>query len=296
MSRDAYYDRGAGGEPGSAAEGYERGPAFDTDAAYDFLYRFGTPLEHARLSHWRRDSNEGALWRTLERYQNADGGWCHGIDPDYPGPLSSVQSTIEALRILVAHKQADHPGVQRTVQWLKSVMLSDGTWHELDEVANGGAPQWYRPGRLRIWETCCIAGYCLELGYTDMWSAAARYVRQSWPQMPAAEVPHPYWATLLLLGRSQSEKDLAITGECFDQLRRFVRRERLDAYDCSWVVEVLSSIDTHNVDDLLAQVGDLLAARQGADGGVDTGYGEQLRIKATFNALMAVALLQQRGL
>lgn len=295
MSRDGYYERGAAGDAGAGE--LEPGPAFDTDAAYDFLYRQGSPLEHARLSHWRRDSDENALWRTLERFQNPDGGWAHGIDPDYTGAQSSVQSTIEALRILVAHKQADHPHVKRTVAWLKSVMLPDGTWQEVDEVLHGGgAPEWYAPARLRVWEAGCIAGYCLELGFTELWSAAARYVRQSWGQMAASQVPHPYWSTLLLLGRSQSEKDVAITRDCLEQLRRFVRRERFDAYDCSWAIEVLSALDSPEVDDLMAQLGDLLAARQGADGGVETSYGEHLRTKATFNALMAVALLQQLGL
>jgi len=291
MNRDGYY----GQESSEDLAMDDMGPAFDTDSAYDFLYRQGGPIEHARLSHWRRDSDENALWRTLERYQNPDGGWAHGIDPDYSGAASSVQSTIEALRILVAHKQSEQPGVQRTVQWLKQLVKPDGTWEEQPEAMRAGAPEWYAPARYRIWETGCIAGYCLELGYTELWSSAARYIRATWPQMPTSESPHPYWATLLLLGRSQSERDVNITRDAIDNLRRFVRRERIDAYDCSWLIEVLVSLETTEVADMIAQLGDLLAARQGADGGIETEYGDHMRSKATFNALMAVALIQQRG-
>ena len=114
--------------------------------------------------------------------------------------------------------------------------------------------------------------------------------------MPQADVANPYWATLLLLGRSQSEKDVAIARDCVDALRHFVRRERVDAHDVSWVIEVLFSLDDDaQVGDLLAQLGDLLAARQGSDGGIETAYGDALRTRATFNALMAVAMLHQRG-
>ena len=181
----------------------EMGPAFDTDAAYDFLYLQNSPLENARLSHWRGE-DPAAFWTELEQYQNPDGGWAHGIDPDYTGGRSSIQSTIEVLRIFVAHQQGEAPEVRQTVQFLKQNALGDGTWQELPEVMRDGGPAWYQPARYRVWETACIAGYCLELGYTDFWSPAARYVRNLWPEMPPAESPHPYWAALLLLGRSHA--------------------------------------------------------------------------------------------
>ncbi len=275
----------------------DRGPAFDTEAAYDFLYLKATPIENIRLAHWRGDADDNAFWRVISRFQNPDGGWANGIEPDYQGSESSIHSTIEALRILVAHQQIEHPQVGRTVHFLRQTMQQDGSWQEVQEVASHpAAPEWYAPARFRIWESACIAGYCLELGYTELWTSAVRYVRNAWAQMPPAEVPHPYWAALLLLGRSHADVDRSIAADCIDALGRFIRRERIDPADCSWLIEILDMVDPPQAPDLMCQLADILAAHQDPDGGVNTEYGDQMRPSATFNALMAIALMAQRGL
>ncbi len=269
-------------------------PALDTDAALEFLYRNANPIESTRLAHWRGDVDDDAFWQALSPYQNPDGGWANGIDPDYTGTISSVQSTIEALRILLAHQQADHTNTARTIQFLKQNVLPDGTWQEAPEVMSQNCPPWYAPARYRIWETACVAGYALTMGYTELWSPATRYVRNVWPQLPPADQPHIYWAVLLLIGRSKNDQDVAISERSLDELSRFVSRERIDAFDCSWVVEILATLELHGSDGLLQQLADCLAARQGSDGGIMTDYGEHMRGRATFNALMAFALLNQR--
>lgn len=280
---------------GSEARG--EGAAFETEAAYDFLYLKSTPIENIRLAHWRGDADHNAFWRVLGHFQNPDGGWARGVDPEYSGQASSIHSTIEALRILVSHQQADHPQTSRTVHFLRQTALPDGTWQELPEVLRDpAAPDWYAPTRYRVWETAAIAGYCLDLGYTELWSGAVRYVRGIWPQMPPAETVHPYLATLLLLGRSHADKDRAIAQHCLDAIKRFVRREQIDPADCSWLIEVLDVVNPPEADDLIRLLGDALAAAQGADGGIETAYQDGLRPAATFNALMAVALMNQRGL
>jgi hypothetical protein len=286
MSHDPSHDSGA-----SYAQ-YE--PAIDTDAAYGFLYRNGSAIEMARLAHWRGDSDDEAFWRALGAYQNPDGGWAHGIDPDYQGAASSVQSTIEALRIITAHQQADHANVGRTVQFLRQHQQRDGSWQEFDDVLQQNAPSWYAPARFRVWETGCLAGYCLALGFPDLWSGAARYVRETWQQMPTPEYPQPLWAALLVLGHSNNERDRAIVEQAMDELGRLGRRERIDAYDVSWLVEVLTMLEPPGTDELLHTLGDMLAVRQESDGGMRTSYGDVLRPRATFNALMAVALIGHR--
>jgi len=287
MGRDQYYPAGQGG-----AE-LDVGPAFDTDGAFDYLYRNANPVEHARLAHWKGEADTTIFWRTFERYQNPDGGWAHGIEPDYQGQESSIQSTLEALRIMVTHHQADHPSVGRTVQFLRQNMLPDGTWQERQECLDAGAPDWYQPAKYRLWETASIAGYCLELGFTEVWSSAARYVRSVWREVPPPDSAHHYWATLLLLGRSHSDQDRTISRECIEAFKHFIRRERIDAYDCSWIIEVITTMDRDDSYTLLPQLGDMLASSQEPGGGVRSAYGEHFTSRTTFNALMAVALLNQ---
>ncbi|MDX9719528.1 MAG: hypothetical protein RBU37_02185 [Myxococcota bacterium] len=277
--------------------GGEAGVAFETESAYDFLYLKATPIENIRLAHWRGEADETAFWRVLGHYQNSDGGWARGVDPEYTGQHSSIHSTIEALRILLSHQQADHPNTARTIHFLRQAALPDGSWQELPEVLReANVPEWYAPARFRIWETAMLAGYSLDLGYTELWKPAATYLRNVWPQVPPSETVHPYLAAVLLLGRSHADKDRTIAAQSLDAIRRLVRREQIDPSDCSWLIEVLDVVNPPDADDLIQQLGDRLASAQDPDGGVRTDYDELMRSSATFNALMAVALMNQRGL
>lgn len=273
-------------------------PEFDAEAAYDFLNQHSDPVNDIRLAHWRGDVDDRAFWDVLEQYRGQNGGFMGGIDPDYTGDVGSIHSTIEAMRIIVAHQQFEGPGVDRTLEFLRNTVRPDGTWQEIPEVlSNPKCPKWYQPAQFRICETACIAGYGLELGATDLWTMAVRHIRQIWMQMPYAETAHPYWAVLLLLGRSQTSSDRSITLDALENLGSFIRRHNIDAYDCSAIVEILNGIDYPEVDDMLIRLIHMLGAAQDpADGGIRTEYGDGLRTTATFNALMAFALMMQRGL
>ena len=275
----------------------EPAPIFDAEAAYDFLERSNDILCNTRLAHWRREIDDDAFWQVLSQYQGINGGFKGGLDPDYTGNIGSIHSTIEAMRIMVAHQQFGGPYVDKTLGFLRSTVLPDGTWQEIPEVlANPECPDWYQPAQFRIFETSCIVGYGLELGAADLWANAIRYIRQAWMDMPFADTAHPYWAVLLLLGRSTNSSDRSIALDALDNLGVFIRRHHLDAYDCSTVVEVLCGLEYPEADDMLVRILDMLGAAQDPkDGGIRTEYGDALRPAATFNALMAIALMMQRG-
>ena len=271
---------------------------FDPEAAYDFLSKHSDPINDMRLAHWRGAVDDAAFWQVLEQYRGQNGGFKGGLDPDYRGEVGSIHTTIEALRIMIAHQQFEGPHIQKTLEFLRSTVLPDGTWQEIPEVlALPQCPNWYHPAQFRIYETSCLAGYALEFGASDLWTNAVRYIRQTWKDMPYAETAHPYWAVLLLIGRSTTSADRSITFDALDNLGGFIRQRHIDAYDCSAVVEILNGIDLPEVDDLLMRILHLIGAAQDPkDGGIRTEYGEALRPTATFNALMAIAIMMQRGL
>ena len=271
--------------------------AFDAEAAYDFLSKNGDPINDIRLEHWRGDVDDEAFWDVLEQYRGQNGGFMGGLDPDYTGEIGSIHTTIEAMRIMFAHQQFEGPHVDLTLDFLRRTVLPDGTWQELNEVINDPkCPNWYHPAQFRICETACLAGYALEMGAADLWTGAVRYIRQTWLQMPFSETAHPYWAVLLLLGRSTTSSDRSIVLDAMDNLNVFIRKRKIDAYDCSAIVEILNVLEYPEVDDMMMRLMDMLGAAQDEDGGIRTEYGDGLRATATFNALMAMALLMQRGL
>ena len=276
----------------------EPAPTFDAEAAYGFLEKNGDILCNTRMAHWRGEISDADFWQVLSQYQGINGGFKGGLDPDYTGNVGSIHSTIDAMRIMVAHQQFEGPYVDKTLDFLRSTVLPDGSWQEIPEVlANPHCPEWYQPAQFRIYETACLVGYGLELGAADLWAGAIRYIRQSWMDMPFSETAHPYWAVLLFLGRSTHSSDRSIALDALDNLGVFIRRHKLDAYDCSTVVEILSGLEYPEVNDMFVRILDMLGAAQDPDdGGIRTEYGDALRPSATFNALMAIALMMERGI
>lgn len=258
---------------------------FDRAAAENYILVSGTPVEQVRLSHWNGQADIESLWQALSRFQNWDGGWAHGIDPDYVGPVSSIHSTISALRVLVMHRLGEDQRVVNTVRFLKQAALPDGTWQETPEVQQHGAPDWYQPAEFRVWEASTLAGYCLTLGYTDLWPAAAGYVRKVWSSMPPADVPHPYWATLLLLGRSAGRADRDIVSECRSAIEGFIYEGSLDPYDAVWALEALLYASPEPDDNLARLLHKVILDNQDEDGGVLTAYGPHLGVETTLYAL-----------
>ena len=88
--------------------------------------------------------NKAADW--LVKIQNADGGWgesCDSYALDYKGyepAASRASQTAWAVLGLMAAGQADHPAVERGVQWLQQTQDASGFWPEAD-YTGGGFPR-----------------------------------------------------------------------------------------------------------------------------------------------------------
>lgn len=91
-------------------------------AARNFLFELGRPLEQA-LYAWRFESGDAqAVFVALAAYQNPDGGFGHGLEPDLMMDDSSVLATSVALQKLrTLGAGADHPMVQGALAFLRSV-------------------------------------------------------------------------------------------------------------------------------------------------------------------------------
>jgi hypothetical protein len=267
---------------------------FDREGAHRFIATSGSALEQMRLAHWCNEVDDDALWDVLGTYQNPDGGWAHGLDPDYEGDASAVHTTLAALRLMSTHNLMDHPRLTQTFDFLESCVQTDGTWQERFEVAQHKPPPWYQPAQFRMWETGCVAGYAMTLGNKRFWTRAAEYVRQVWPEVPNATTLHPCIAGLLLLGPSAREEDRVIQLGCRQQAHSVLTKGIADPYDGVWLAETLLMIhsDLSN-DEMLVGLTQYIAAHQAGDGGLVTAYGEHLRAEATLYACVVFDSLYQ---
>ena len=271
---------------------------FDIEAAYEFLNTHDSPLNRIRLDHWSGTISDEEFCKSLSEYQHENGGFMGGLDPDYNGTEGSIHSSIEALRIFVSHHQTENSCIDKLIEFLNNTQLPDGTWCELPAVMKDPmAPQWYAPAQYRIYETASIAGYGIDIGYVQPWAKAVRYLKAVWAQIPVADTPQPYNAILLLIGRSKAPEDREIIFDAIDNIGHLARKNKVDPYDAANIIETLNNVEFPEAKDLMIRLVDIVKNAQNAeDGGINTAYGKHLKPHATFNALMAVALMMQRGL
>jgi hypothetical protein len=118
--------------------------------ASNFMKLLARPLERAMFQHEAEDGPEQATVDALAEFQNDDGGFGHGIDPDIWMPDSSPLSTTVALRHISALGLShDHPLITGAVAYLidnydtKRAGWSKVSW-EVEDAPH--APWWnYSP-------------------------------------------------------------------------------------------------------------------------------------------------------
>ncbi len=117
--------------------------------ARDFLER-GRLLERAAAAY---AFDDGPAWQVLDAlsaFQNPDGGFGHGLEPDLVSGASSAVATAVALRRLVEIDAAPtHPVVERAVAWTqRTIDPHERIWRIVPPEVEGAphAPWWDQDG------------------------------------------------------------------------------------------------------------------------------------------------------
>ena len=127
-------------------------PAFRR--ASEFLHGTARPLERALFAHEFEGAPAAAVLDALAAFQNRDGGFGHGLEPDLRMPGSSVLATLSALDVLrELGRDSTDPLVRAALAWL--VLRFDPAlpgWRYVGPEAEASphAPHWawelHRPG------------------------------------------------------------------------------------------------------------------------------------------------------
>ena len=111
-----------------------------------FVEGEGRALDAALLRYDLGTGPAEAALGALAAYQNPDGGFGHGLEPDLASPASSAIATSVGMRFLYGiDAQADHPMVKAALGWLERAFDWDaGVWpiitSSVDEAPH--APWW----------------------------------------------------------------------------------------------------------------------------------------------------------
>ena len=137
--------------------------------AKEFIYRNARPLDLARWQYLFENGNKENVLEILATYQNEDGGFGHGLEPDCWNPNSSPIQTWVATEIIkeVKLNDSEHPIIQGILKYLSSTDNFNGhIW--LNTVPSNNdyphAPWWtFTPSQeLTYNPTACFIGFVIK--------------------------------------------------------------------------------------------------------------------------------------
>jgi hypothetical protein len=115
------------------------------NAARAFLETHGRDIDRARFDYHFGDGSQDAVLEALSHYQNEDGGFGHGLEPDISAPVSNPFATELALAIFSeVGAPGDHPMVQSTVRYLEDTQREEGDWQFSPEVYEHPLAPWFQ--------------------------------------------------------------------------------------------------------------------------------------------------------
>jgi hypothetical protein len=270
------------------------------EKARRFFESNGRDIDRARFEfHFGRGS-QNELLEALGRYQNADGGFGHGLEVDIKAPDSNPFATQLALLIcLLAEVPVDHPLLQRTVAHLEETQTDDGDWRFSQGVYQHDLAPWFQEWQWpNLNPACTIAGLLKELGLGSERLHArveALFEKLARPEALLGDdfyAVQPY-AFFFLPEWKHQERELYVSGVLWWLIRQHAENKITDAGHFFVYVRNPQTYTGRLLPErILTEELDRLEAEQMEDGGWPTPYDEAWRGHETVNNLL---ILKQFG-
>jgi hypothetical protein len=211
-------------------------------AGREFVRREGRLVERRLFATLFEGADPTGAVDTLRGYQNADGGFGHGLEPDKLCPDSLAIDVETAFDVLLAAGARDDEMVRRACDWLQSTAGPEGAVSLSLPVMEPypRASHWsewtYEPG---LNPTAGLVGRLIELGIDHPWrdQAAAWCVEKLKQGFP--EDAHAMHESMIFL-EHQPDVDLGQVKEWLSKLSYY----RADADDASYGVTPLQFAPT----------------------------------------------------
>jgi hypothetical protein len=275
----------------------------NTARAGDFIHESGRAIDKALFDHLFGRSSQDDLLQALAEYQNEDGGFGHGLEPDISAPASNPFATEIALSMcLEARVPRDDALLTRTVTYLEETQEEDGNWRFSPAVYEHEIAPWFRGWTFpTLNPSCTIAGYlrAFGLGSERLHSRVARlfdhlatpddlltdayYAVRPYPIYFLAEWEHP-------------QRQLYLSGVLWWLIRQHASQALPDAiHFLEYVQRPTTFVGRNTPDPILDDRLNALAAEQLEDGGWPVAYGEQWRAPTTVQALIMLKRFGRLG-
>ncbi|MRG86069.1 hypothetical protein [Salinibacillus xinjiangensis] len=107
--------------------------------ATNWILKNGRPLEQATIKHSFMDGTTESILNALEKYQNENGGFGHGLEADFRLPDSSSLATTVAMQHLIHFGQLEKADemITKAIQYFEqSYNEKRGGWYAVPEAVN----------------------------------------------------------------------------------------------------------------------------------------------------------------
>ncbi|HHX01340.1 MAG TPA: hypothetical protein GX739_01580 [Firmicutes bacterium] len=136
-----------------------------------FIYKNARPLDLFRWQYHFEGGSKDAVINALAYYQNEDGGFGHGLEPDAWNPKSSPMQTWAATEIIreIDLSDCSHSMIKGILRYLSSGKHFNGEyWHNIIPSNNDypHAPWWHASSNQKWHDdynpTACLAGFIIR--------------------------------------------------------------------------------------------------------------------------------------
>lgn len=266
------------------------------ERAAEFFAGAGRDIDRERFRHHFAGGTRVAMLETLGRYQNADGGFGHGLEPDIAAPASNPFATeLALLHCLQADVARDAPLLARAVEYLEESQHEDGSWRFAPAVYEGELAPWFRGWTWpNLNPTCTIAGLLRALGLgsarlhgrvADLFDRLARPADLLTDEFYTAR-PYAYYFDA---DGGGEQAELYRAGILWWLIRQHETGKVQDgAHFFEYARVPDAPVARHIPRDIAAAELDRLASEQGSDGGWLSPYGDQWRGAITVQSLLVL--------
>jgi len=175
----------------------------------DFIFKNGRLLERTLFTFFFENGNKDAVIKALVAYQNIDGGFGNGIEPDLLCPDSTGIGAETALFTLDILDLLNSDIVTNIAKWVVKSLNSEGYIDHppksLEEYPY--QPWWKNSDDLRIF---AVAGFLKKFGFEDknFFSKVRTFYTKSQIPEELQIYDYPYFLYLKYLGESEEEKKM----------------------------------------------------------------------------------------
>jgi hypothetical protein len=144
-----------------------------------FIFQHGRLIERKFYQYFFEDGSAEACLKALCAYQNSDGGFGNGLEPDLLCPDSSAIAMETAFFYLDMLGLPDEVVLNQSITWLLANLKSDGSLSHppVSMSAYPHQPWWNNPDSLRVlsivsylkkWQVDCVDLYTQVQSYFDL--------------------------------------------------------------------------------------------------------------------------------